>query len=116
MKRITGTLVVVVALSLVALLQAQDQPKAKGMEMTGTACNAGNVVTTEGKAKCDETKRGKSSDMVVIDDQGRATKVANPERLKGMSGQKVKINGEMRTIQNEEQMWINDVAHLSPGA
>jgi|ERR1051326_8128805 hypothetical protein len=116
MKRMTGTSVLVVALSLVAVLQAQDQPKGKGMEMTGTACNAGNVVTTEGKAKCDETKGGKSSDMVVIDDQGRATKVANPEKLKGMSGQKVKINCEMKTIKGENQMWIYDVEHLSPGA
>jgi hypothetical protein len=115
MKRIAGTLVFVFALSFMALLQAQDQEKGKGMEMTGTACNAGNVVTTEGKAKCDETKGGKSNDMVVIDDQGNATKVANPEKLKGMSGQKVKINGEMRKIQDEDRMWIYDVEHLSPG-
>jgi len=84
--------------------------------MMATACNAGNVVMTDGKATCDQSKGGKSDDMVVIDDQGKATKVANPDKLKGMSGQKVKINCEMKTINGENQMWIYDVEHLSPGA
>ena len=116
MKRTAGSLVFIVALSLVVLLQAQPQNQGKGMEMTGTACNAGNVVTAEGKATCDQSKGGKSDDMVVIDDQGKAMKVGNPEKLKGMSGQKVKIKGEMRMIKDEEQMWVYDVEHLSPGA
>ena len=115
MKRIAGSLVFVFALSYIVLLQAQDQEKTKGMEMMATACNAGDVVTTDGKATCDQSKGGKSSDMVVIDDQGKATKVANPEKLKGMSGQKVKINCEMKMINGENQMWIYDVEHLSPG-
>jgi len=116
MKRIVGTLVFVFALSFMILLQAQDQGKAKGTEMMATACNAGNVVMTDGKATCDQSKGGKSDDMVVIDDQGKATKVANPDKLKGMSGQKLKINCEMKTINGENQMWIYDVEHLSPGA
>ncbi|HEX4603839.1 MAG TPA: hypothetical protein VH724_07585 [Candidatus Angelobacter sp.] len=82
------------ALSFVFVAQGQDNTKA--MEMTGVVCNAGNVVTTDGKATCDETKGGKSSDMVFIDDQGKATKIANPKKLKGMSGKKLKMKGKMK--------------------
>lgn len=107
MKRIAGILVF--ALSSMVLLHAQD--KSKGTEMTGMVCNAGNIVTTDGKAVCDETKGGKSADMVFIDDQGKATKIANPEKLKGMSGKKVKVKAEMQG----ETMMVYDVEHLGPG-
>ena len=77
--------------------------------------NAGNVVTTDGKSVCDPSKGGKSDDMVFIDDQGKATKIANPEQMKGMSGQKVKIKGEMRKIEGEDRVWVNNLEHISPG-
>ena len=110
MKKIAGLLVF--ALSCMVLLQAQEaQDKSKRTEMTGTVCNADNVVTTGGKATCDQTKGGKGTDMVFIDDQGKATKIANPEKLQGMSGQKVKIKCEMKG----EMMMVYDVEHLSPG-
>ena len=109
MKKIAGLLIL--ALCSMAMLQAQDKDKSKGTEMTGTACNAGNVVTTDGKAVCDDSKGGKGSDMVFIDDQGKATKVANPKKLKGMSGKKVKVKGEMKG----EMMMVYDVEHLAGG-
>jgi hypothetical protein len=116
MKKIAG--LVVLALASMLLVQAQDQggqDKSKGMEITGTLCNAANVVLKEGKATCDDSKGGGSPDMVFIDDQGKATTIANPEKVHGMSGQKVKVKGEMKQIQGEDRMWLNDVAHLSPG-
>ena len=116
MKKIVGF--VVLALASMLLVQAQDQggqDKDKGTEMTGTLCNAANVVLKEGKATCDDSKGGGSPDMVFIDDQGKATTIANPEKVHGMSGQKVKVKGEMKQIQGEDRMWLNDVAHLSPG-
>jgi hypothetical protein len=110
MRKIAGLLVFV--LSCMVLLQAQEaQDKSKGTEMTGIVCNADNVVTNDGKAVCDESKGGKSADMVLIDDQGKATKIANPEKLKGMSGQKVKVKCETKG----DAMWVYDVQHLSPG-
>ena len=116
MKKTAGLLVMFLLCSMIAS-HAQDasQEKSKGMEMTGTLCNAANVVLKEGKATCDDSKGGGSSDMVFIDDQGKATTIANPEKVHGMSGQKVKVKGEMKTIQGEDRMWLNDVAHLSPG-
>jgi hypothetical protein len=116
MKKIAG--LIVFALASMLLVQGQDQGgqnKDKGMEMTGIVCNAGNVVTTDGKSVCDPSKGGKSADMVFIDDQGKATTIANPEKVHGMSGQKVKVKGEMKQIKGEDRMWLNDVAHLSPG-
>ena len=116
MKKIAGLVVLVLASML--LVQAQDQggqDKSKGMEATGTLCNAANVVLKEGKATCDDSKGGGSPDMVFIDDQGKATTIANPEKVHGMSGQKVKVKGEMKKVQGEDRMWLDDVAHLSPG-
>jgi hypothetical protein len=34
--------------------------------------------------------------MVFIDDQGKATKIANPKKMKGMSGKKMKVKGKMK--------------------
>ena len=116
MRKIVGLVVLVLASML--LVQAQDQggqDKDKGTAMTGTLCNAANVVLKEGKATCDESKGGGSPDMVFIDDQGKATTIANPEKMKGMSGQKVKVKGEMKQIDGEDKMWIHDLEHISPG-
>jgi hypothetical protein len=116
MKRTAGLLVVFLLCSMVALhAQDQSQDKDKGTEMTGMLCNAANVVLTGGKATCDESKGGGSNDMVFIDAQGKATTIANPEKMKGMSGQKVKVKGEMKKINGEDRVWIHDLAHLSPG-
>ncbi|MBZ5505948.1 MAG: hypothetical protein LAO78_10720 [Acidobacteriia bacterium] len=110
MKRTAGILAF--ALCSIILLHAQEaQDKSKGTEMTGMVCNADSVVTTEGKAVCDETKGGKSPDMVFIDDQGKATKIANPKMLAGMSGKKVKIKCEMKG----DEIMVYDVGHLGPG-
>jgi hypothetical protein len=53
--------------------------------------------------------------MVFIDDQGRATTIANPEKMKGMSGQKVKVNGEMKKIKDQDRMWIYNLQHIPSG-
>jgi len=116
MKRTAGLLVVLLLCSMIALnAQDKSQDKSQGTEMTGTLCNAANVVLNEGKATCDQSKGGGSEDMVFIDQQGKATTIANPEKMKGMSGQKVKVNGEMKKIQNQDRMWIYNLEHLSPG-
>ena len=115
MKRIAGLLVLVLGSMIALQAQDQGQTKSQGKEMTGTLCNAANVVEKAGVATCDPTKGGGSEDMVFIDDQGRATTIANPDKVKGMSGQKVKINGEMRKIKDQERMWINNLEHIPSG-
>ncbi len=115
MKRTAGLLVLVLG-SMIAL-HAQDQSQDKSMkkEMTGTLCNAANVVENAGKATCDPSKGGGSDDMVFIDDQGKATTIANPEKMKGMSGQKVKVNCEMKLIEGQNKMWIYNLEHIPTG-
>ena len=117
MKRTAGLLVMFLLCSMIAL-HAQDQSQDKSMrkEMTGTLCNAANVVETAGKATCDPSKSGGSDDMVFIDDQGKATTIANPEKMKGMSGQKVKVNCEMKKINDQDKMWIYNLEHIPSGA
>ncbi len=121
MKRTAGLFVVFLLCSMIALhgqekSQDQSQDQSKGTEMTGILCNAANVVETAGKAVCDPSKGGGSEDMVFIDDQGKATTIANPEKMKGMSGQKVKVNGEMKKIKDQEKVWIYNLQHIPSGA
>ena len=119
MKRIAGLLVLVLGSTIALHAQDQSQDKSQGnqgKEMTGTLCNAANVVEKAGVATCDPTKGGGSEDMVFIDDQGKATTIANPEKMKGMSGQKVKVNGEMKKIKDQDRMWIYNLEHIPSGA
>ena len=116
MKRIAGLLVLVLGSAIALYAQDQSQDKSQGKEVTGTLCNAANVVEKAGVATCDPTKGGGSEDMVFIDDQGRATTIANPDKVKGMSGQKVKINGEMKKIKDQDRMWIYNLEHIPSGA
>jgi len=122
MKRTAGLLVVFLFCSMIALHgqdktqdQSQSQDQSKGTEMTGTLCNAANVVETAGKATCDPSKGGGSDDMVFIDDQGKATTIANTEKVKGMSGQKVKVNAETKKIKDQDRMWIYNLQHIPSG-
>jgi hypothetical protein len=52
---------------------------------------------------------------VFIDDEGKATTIANPGKMKGMSGQKVKVNCEMKLIDGQNKMWIYDLEHIPSG-
>lgn len=115
MKRVATLLVFVLGSMIVLHAEDASQDKGTKKEMTGTLCNAANVVETAGKATCDPSKGGGSEDMVFIDDQGRATTIANPEKMKGMSGQKVKVNCEMKLVNGENKMWIYDLEHIPSG-
>jgi len=111
MKRMAMLLEFVLG-SMIAL-HAQDKSTKK--EMTGMLCNAANVVQTDGKATCDQSKGGGSNEMVFIDDQGKATPIANPEKMKGMSGQMVKVTCEMKMVNGQSQMWIYNLEHIPSG-
>ena len=120
MKKI-GLLLVFVLGSMISLPAQENRKGAerKGAEhhwteMVGVICNADNVTQADGKSACDESKGGKAANWVFIDDQGRATKIANPQDLKGEHG-KMKVEEEMRKESNEEKMWIHNLKHISPG-
>jgi hypothetical protein len=114
MKRIAGLMAL--ALGFTLSMAAQDNGKnssGKGTEMTGTLCGAKCVKQDSGKAACDSGCTAKSKDIVFIDEQGKATKVANPGMAKGKMGQKVKIHGEM--MQGKDEMKLYDVVLANAG-
>lgn len=114
MKRMAGLLAIV--LGSMTLLVAQDTGKStgsKGTEMTGVLCDAKCVKQDAGKAVCDSNCAEKSKDVVFVDDQGKATKVANPKIAKGKMGKKVKCHGEM--MKNKDMMEIYDVVLANAG-
>ena len=114
MKRMIGLLALVLGCTL--SMAAQDTGKSssgKGTEMTGTLCDAKCVKQDSGKAACDSGCTLKSSDVVFIDDQGKATKVANPKMAKGKMGKPVKVHGEM--MQGKDEMKLYDVVLANAG-
>jgi hypothetical protein len=108
MKRLAALL----ALALGTMfMSAQDT--SKGIEMTGTICDQKCVKQDAGKAACDLSCTEKNGDRIFVDDQGKATKVANPEICEGKMGKKVKIHGKM--MKNRDMMQIYDVVFANAG-
>ena len=118
MKRLLGLLTIVLGSTL--LLSAQDMGKSdtdkssiKGTEMTGTLCDTKCVKQDAGKASCDLNCTEKSSEATFIDDEGKATKVANPEMTLGKMGKKVKVHCDM--MKDKAEMKIYDVVFANAG-
>lgn len=109
MKRIAGLL----ALVLGATIMMYGQDKGKGSEMTGWICNSKCVQQNAGVAACDLKCTDKTGEAVFVDDQGKVTKIANPRKVKGAMGKKVKVKAEM--MDDKDMMEIYDVVHLNGG-
>src|ERR1700756_5768624 len=77
MKVIASLLTVVLGS---ALLLAQDM--SQGVEMSGTICDSNCVTQTGGHAACNLKCSQKGGDAVFIDDNGKVTKIANPDKVK----------------------------------
>ncbi len=119
MKRILGLLTIVLGSTL--LLSAQDAGKGgmdqgaamKGTEMTGMLCDSKCVKQDAAKASCDLSCTEKSGEATFIDDEGKATKVANPDIATGKMGKKVKVHCDM--MKDSAQMKIYDVVLANAG-
>jgi hypothetical protein len=85
------------------------QEKNKGVEMTGVICDQKCVKQDAGKAACDLSCTERSGEALFVDDQGKATKIANPQICKGKINNKATIRGEKIKKQDEEQMFLHDV-------
>jgi hypothetical protein len=108
MKRIAALLAI--ALGTGMFMSAED--KSKGNEMTGTICDQKCVRQDAGKAACDLSCTETGGDAIFVDDQGKATKVANPAICEGKVGKKVKVHGKM--MKNKD-MQIYDVVLANVG-
>jgi hypothetical protein len=109
MKRMVALLAL--ALGTSAVLSAQE--KSKGAEMTGMLCSAKCVKQDAGKSACDASCKEQGGDVVFVDDQGRATKVANPKMAKGKMGKPVKVRGEM--MKDQDRMELYNVVFANAG-
>jgi len=107
---------IVLVLGTGALMHGQemkDKGMMKGTEMTGVICSSKCVNTTTTPASCKAGCTEKGGDTVFIDDQGKVTKIANPKKVKGSMGKKVKMHAEM--MKDKDEMEVYDVTHLGPG-
>ena len=108
MKR-SAALFTILLFSL-ALLYAQEQ---QSMEMTGWVCNSACVTQSAGHTTCDANCTNKSGDAVLVQDNGKVTKISNPDVVKGYMGQKVKAKCKMN--KDGEAMEVLDIALANAG-
>ena len=108
MKRIAVLLMFVLGTAVFVTAQSNS----KGTEMIGTLCDQKCVKQDAGKAACDLSCTEKSGDRVFVDDNGKATKVANPEVCEGKMGKKVKVHG---TMKDHDRMELWDIAFANGG-
>jgi len=110
MKRIAVILLLV--LGSAVLLPAQEN---KVNELTGTICDQKCVKQDAGKSACDLSCTERSGEASFIDDQGKATKIANPQVCKGKMNQKAKVRAEMKKDQDSDYMFLHDVIWATAG-
>jgi len=118
MKRILGLLTIILGSTL--LLSAQDTSKGgtdqgamKGTEMTGMLCDSKCVKQDGDKASCNSDCSRNSGEVTFIDDEGKASKVANPEIATGKMGKNVKVHCDM--MKDNASMKIYDVVFANAG-
>ena len=85
-----------------AMLYAQE--KSQGTDMTGTICDSKCVTQAADKSACDLSCTEKGGDAVFVEDTGKATKIGNPEKIKGYKGKHVKAKCKM--MEDKNTMWI----------
>jgi hypothetical protein len=102
MKRSAALLAIVLGWGM---LCAQEKPK--GIEMAGTICDSKCVTQSAGQPACDVKCTQKGGDAVFIEDNGKVTKIANPEKVKGYKGKHVKARCKM--MKDQDTMWIYSI-------
>jgi hypothetical protein len=107
MKQIPALLAIVLGS---VMLYAQQTTK--GHEMMGTICDSKCVTQSAGQSSCDLNCTQKGGDAVFIQDNGKVTKIANPEKVKGHMMKRVKVMGEMM---DNQTMNIYEIYSLGPG-
>jgi hypothetical protein len=102
MKRIVGLLIMVLGLTM--LVQAQDQSKSR--ERTGWICNSKCVNHDKPAATCDASCTDTSGEVMFVGDDGKTTKISNPDKVKGHMGHKMKVKSKMT---KDGEMQIDEI-------
>jgi len=88
MKRLLVLMALVVGIT--TLLSAGE--KSKPSQMSGIICDQKCVKQdASGKSACDSSCTEQSGEAVLVDNEGKAWKVTNPDICKGHMGKKVKV-------------------------
>jgi hypothetical protein len=98
-----------VLLASLILLYAQGN---KPIEMTGTICNSTCVTQSAGHATCNANCTDKSGPAVFVEDNGKVSKINNPDKVKGKMGKKVKVKANRK---DDQSMDILDVILMNVG-
>ena len=93
-----------------AMLYAQEQ---QSTEMTGWICNSSCVTQAAGHATCDANCTDKSGDPVFVEENGKVTKISNPDKVQGHMGQKVKARCKMS--KDREAMEVEELILANAG-
>ena len=91
--------IVLLLMLVVASTTLYAQQKSQAINMTGTICDSKCVTQNGSQSSCDSNCTQNDGDAVFVDDNGKATKIANPEKVKGYKGKHVKAKCKM----NEDQ-------------
>lgn len=103
MRRIAPTLVL-----LLTSLILSGQQMQQSMDMTGTICDSKCVSQSGDRPVCDTKCNEKGGDAVFVDDNGKVTKIANPEKVKGYMGKHVKAKG--KRMKDQDEMWLDSLS------
>ncbi len=91
MKRIAWLLAATLCSAMLLFAGENNNPK----EMIGWVCNAKCVDQSSGQPTCNKNCSETVGEVVLIQDNGTITKIANQDMAKPMSGKKCKVKGTM---------------------
>ena len=86
--------------------QGVEKQEAQGIEMTGTICDSKCVTQSGSQSACDLNCTKKGGEAVFIEENGKVTKIANPDKVKGYMGKHVKTKAKMM---DDDRMWIYSI-------
>jgi hypothetical protein len=89
-----------------SLFAQDDQPK----RMTGTICNSACVQPVDDIRTCNTRCTDKSGDVVLVDDQGKVMKIANPTMAMPHMRKHVKVMVVPTEKEREEYLRITQLS------
>jgi len=94
-------------------LFAQDSNKSQKKEVDGTICNSACVQKVENLNTCNTSCTDKSGDVVLVDDQGKVMKIANPKMATSHMNKKVKCTASPTEKQREDALRILEISEMA---
>jgi hypothetical protein len=94
-----------------AMFLVADDKASGGTAMTGYICSSKCVVQNAAQSSCKQDCAEKGGDTVIVDDQRKVTKIANPKMVKSHMNKKVKMKGQMKS----DKLTIMEVFDWNPG-